>query len=508
MRRVIELALPEVLAATGAGAEARVTLACGEAADEEWNAAFRRRLAPRPVEFLIEPSFRYYGEQRIPPDRIAAGVTAALERLLAGADPRRTLVWAHNLGLARNLLLTAAVGRVCSERKVRLVAHHHDWWFDHRWQRWPEVRASGFRSLAAAARAVFPASDVVRHVGINQADAGLLERHFPGHPAWMPNPMEPLPRPGASAVRRVQRWLCGMLGDEAPVWLVPCRLLRRKNLAEALLLTRWLRPEGWLATTGGTSSAEEQTYHARLQSAASRNGWRLRLGLLAGAPAGSPGVPGLLAASEAVLLTSIQEGFGLPYLEAVATGRPLIARHLPNVAPDLRRFGFGLPQSYEDLLVDVGLLDIEAERRRQQRLFAAWKRRLPAACRGWVETPRLLEDDGGGGAVAFSRLTLTAQLEVLEQPLEESFRRCAALNPFLERWRRDAAGGRLETRPWPRRAGAWLGAAAYRQRWTRLLRNRRRAASGPEAGRAIQEDFMRARLTRPYLYPLLWAFDS
>ena len=38
----------------------------------------------------------------------------------------------------------------------------------------------------------------------------------------------------------------------------------------------------------------------------------------------------MLAASEAVLLTSIQEGFGLPYLEAAAARRPL-------VIPDLTR---------------------------------------------------------------------------------------------------------------------------------------------------------------------------
>ncbi|OYV85625.1 MAG: hypothetical protein B7Z73_13210, partial [Planctomycetia bacterium 21-64-5] len=45
------------------------------------------------------------------------------------------------------------------------------------------------------------------------------------------------------AAARYCRWLSEQLGDDAPVWLMPCRLLRRKNLAEALLLARWLRPE-------------------------------------------------------------------------------------------------------------------------------------------------------------------------------------------------------------------------------------------------------------------------
>ena len=102
------------------------------------------------------------------------------------------------------------------------------------------------------------------------------------------------------------------------MWLLPCRLLRRKNIAEALLLTRWLRPEAWLVTTGGVSSAEEQAYADGLAAAAQTHGWRLRLGILHGDESQKPSVPELLAASEAVLLTSLQEGFGLPYLEAAA----------------------------------------------------------------------------------------------------------------------------------------------------------------------------------------------
>ena len=43
-----------------------------------------------------------------------------------------------------------------------------------------------------------------------------------------------------------------------------------------------------------------------------------------------------------MMLTSAQEGFGLPYLEAAALRKPLIARHLPNVVPDLLELGFSL----------------------------------------------------------------------------------------------------------------------------------------------------------------------
>jgi len=98
------------------------------------------------------------------------------------------------------------------------------------------------------------------------------------------------------------------------------------------------RAEGWLVTSGGATSADEQPYTYDLGAAANRHHWRLRLGLLQGDETHKPSVAELLAVSEVVLLTSIQEGFGLPYLEAAVARRPLIARALPNIAPDLARF--------------------------------------------------------------------------------------------------------------------------------------------------------------------------
>jgi glycosyltransferase involved in cell wall biosynthesis len=103
-----------------------------------------------------------------------------------------------------------------------------------------------------------------------------------------------------------------------------------------------------------------------LAGAADAEGWPLHLGILSPLSPQAPGIPELLGVSEAVLLTSIQEGFGLPYLEAVAAGRPLVARRLPNIAPDLRRFGFRFPHGYSRILVTPKLFDWMAERDSRQ----------------------------------------------------------------------------------------------------------------------------------------------
>jgi hypothetical protein len=190
-------------------------------------------------------------------------------------------------------------------------------------------------------------------------------------------------------------------------------MLRRKNIAEALLLTRWLRSEAWLVTTGGVSSAEEQAYADALVAAAQTHGWRLRLGILYGDETRKPSVWELQAASEVVLLTSLQEGFGLPYLEAAALRRPLVARELPNIAPDLAKFGFRFPQSYREVRVDPALFDWRRERERQARFFAEWKNSMPRAAASLTGKPAVLAAGEQPCPVPFSRLTFAAQLEVL-----------------------------------------------------------------------------------------------
>ena len=203
-----------------------------------------------------------------------------------------------------------------------------------------------------------------------------------------------------------------------------------------MLITRWLRPEAWLITTGGVSSKEEQRYGDRLSAAAHRRHWRLRLGVLAGEETGKPSVAELIPISECVLLTSIQEGFGLPYLEATAAGRPLISRSLPNIAPDLAEFGFRFPQSYAEIRVHTDLFDWSEERARQAKRFNRWRKQLPLALRRLAASPEMLNQKARPAAVPFSHLTLDAQLEVLAHPADHSWKLCSLLNPFLTLWHR------------------------------------------------------------------------
>jgi glycosyltransferase involved in cell wall biosynthesis len=498
IRRIIELATPHLIREAPRPIT-RVALATGQRADRQWHEQFSLQLPGVPVEVFVERSFNYLSEQRASPQRITAHIRRALETVFADAHAGNCLVWAHNLGVGRNLLLARELASACAARDLPLVSHHHDWWFDNRWARWPEMRRFGFRSLAAPARAVFPEQGRVVHAAINHADAAVLSRHFGKASFWLPNLTEPAAPPSAA-----HRWLRSKLAHgDAPVWVLPCRTLRRKNIAEALLLTRWLRPEAWLVLTGAASSAEELPYFRAMETAAREHHWRLRLGVLAGDESRKLAVADLLAASEAVLLTSIQEGFGLPCLEAAAAQRPLIARRLPNIAPDLDRFGFRFPQAYDDILIAPALFDWRAERARQAKLFRDWRATMPSLARELVSLPQMLAAEHAH-PVPFSRLTLTAQLEVLARPARESWVMCAPLNPFLEDWRCRAATGQLRVTPWPREANRWLGGEAYARRFFAALAAKSKPVGPAFSPMKIQAEFIENKLATHNLYPLLW----
>jgi glycosyltransferase involved in cell wall biosynthesis len=505
VRRVIELATPYLVQRLRPTIT-RVLVAAGEKPDANWSAEFERLLDPVPVLYATDDALRYVSEGLLPDSRTSrARLHAFFAQLLFKNWAGPNIVWAHNQGLGRNLLLAQAMAQLCASGGVPLVLHHHDWWFDNRWQRWTEMHRAGFTSLAKVAAAVLPHAPNVRHMAINQPDAAVLERYFPRQCGWLPNPASVTARSSTKRVRGARDWLREQLGSDAPIWLMPCRLLRRKNIAEALLLARWLRPEAWLVTTGAVTSPDEQPYAKGLRAAARAHGWPLRLSMLHEYQGHGPAMTDLLAASEVVMLTSLQEGFGLPYIEAAVAERPLIARRLPNIAPDLHAWGLRFPHAYDEVLVDASLFEWKAEAARQRALHRAWREQLPAGLRRVAGQPPLLADGAAAHPVPFSRLTLSAQLEVLANPPAVSFARCLPLNPWLLGWRNAAAEGTLRLASFPEKAVRKLSGEAFSRGFAKILRTCPEPMAAARASVEAQSEFIQAKLRTENLYPLTWS---
>ena len=443
VRRVIEHGLPALASAAGFS---RVILAAGEPPDAVWRRHMETALHPCAVNWLIEPALGYWSDQSLPAPAVREAVRATVERLTSGS-----VLWAHNLSVGRNMILAQEVAAAAQTAEVWL--HHHDWWWDGRWERWPEMEVQGITSLTEAMAATLPGATGVRHFCINAGDVRRLREWTGGVFHFLPNAW--VPESVTAAETEAAREFLRRLTGRNSWWLYPCRGLRRKNIAEALLVQRCLAPEAVTVTTGGASSAAEDRCFSALTLAAAQHGWPLRTGVCADGD--GPPVAHLVAASEAMVVTSLREGFGLLYGEAA--GRPLAARIPSGLDETLRATGFIFENGWRELRVPYGACDADAEASRT----AAGRLRLQE-----VLPPELRPLTGrwqpeSQAAPDFGTLSLTGQLEVLRQPLPALRRSCMALNPVLRRplSPQPPASKKISPREWAR---ALLSAAGTSMR--------------------------------------------
>ena len=491
VRRVMEMYLPALAAS---GVFEGITLLAGECAEPVWEQNLRATMRGAEFSICIDPAVNYHSGRE--PD--AAGYRRRLRTLISHHAGEGAVVWAHNLGLGRNIFLAAELAAWSAETGSTLLSHHHDLWFDNRWARWPELELNGFDSLEKLADAVFGTGASVMHCAINSADQSLVARSMPGRSVWLPNPMGEERRPLPVEIGAARVWLREELGHDGPVWIFPTRFLRRKNLAEAVLLARWLQPDAMLVTTAGVSSPEETVYAHRLETAVREGSWPVRFKLLSGRDGATPSVPALMCAADKVLLTSIQEGFGLPFIEAASLQRPLLARRLGNVDPDLSSLGFEIPGLYEEVMVPTDLFDFSKERRRQEMLFESWKNGLPTECRSLAEKPLLLDAEATR-PVPFSRLTLDAQLEVLALPPDAAWAAALKFNPVLLHAFEQSANP-------PTQSAVARNALSPSACAARLLAAMESIPPEPvshQQAAAAQRNFITERLRAEFLFPLL-----
>ncbi len=270
---------------------------------------------------------------RVPEDfpRLVADLEAGLRDALADLD----LVFVHNVcSMPFNLALTAALRSLLEQGlSPRLVAWHHDVdgglgpgiaptgrpWSLLR-EAWPGVRHvvvsdARLRDVAGALR-LDPAD-------ITVVPAGVDEDAFLG--------LSP-------ATRRIVRTLG--LPAYGPVLLMPARLTPRKNVELAIEALAELRSDGSdarLIVTGPPDphrSDDLQPYSRRLDGLIDAEGLRGAVHLLAiDHGAGTPArvVADLFRVADVLLLTSRDEGFGIPVLEAAVSRLPIVCPDLPSL---------------------------------------------------------------------------------------------------------------------------------------------------------------------------------
>jgi hypothetical protein len=372
------------------------------------------------------PELSYREGRELSRAAVAAEGRSLAESLLRRFGSENAVWWVHNHHLGRNPVFTQAVLEVARSGRQPLLLQIHDFPECGRYDSLARLR----RCLAAPP---YPLGLSVRYALINRRDlTALREAGVPeSRLELLENPLEtdgppaeaafggpagspPGSRAGnpAATSADVKRAL-GLEDVGRPLLLCPVRCIRRKNVLEAALLCRLHPAPADLAVTLPGISAEERGYSARVRKAF-RRGWAP--GVFGAGPrleAQGLGLADLFRAGDLVLSSSVQEGFGYPFLQSLAWGRPLLAREL-DVLEGMRDLFDGRPaEFYREVRAPLAPGPRqrlrEGYRSKVERLAATGV--LPAEV-AW-ELGQRLESLCGEPAVEFSFLPAALQLELL-----------------------------------------------------------------------------------------------
>jgi len=248
----------------------------------------------------------------------------------------------HNVcSLSKNLPLTAAVRRIAdSEDAPRIILWHHDLaWTTPRYL--PELHDGFPWSLL---RSDWPAARQIAVSRQRQAELSALLGVSEARIQVIPNGIDVA---GFLELGVETMTLLKELGimDKRPLALLPVRITPRKNIEMALHVLKELRreyPRCALLVTGplGAHNPSNAGYFDRLLSLRKDLGLResvLFAAELRGDPLPDRVVADLYRAADFLLLPSVEEGFGLPLLEAGLTGIPVFCSDIEA----LRELGRG-----------------------------------------------------------------------------------------------------------------------------------------------------------------------
>ncbi|MBW1975500.1 MAG: hypothetical protein JRI45_08005 [Deltaproteobacteria bacterium] len=199
-----------------------------------------------------------------------------------------------------------------------------------------------------------------------------------------------------------------------PSWVMPVRLIRRKNVLEGLLLTQVYREPRNLLITLNATSAQEMPYAETVQSVVRKLTYPAVIGFGDSLVGNVFTFDELLTASEAVVTTSILEGFGFAFLEGLLRGIPLAGRDLPFITNDFDPVGFPHSALYTNLLVPVAKADRERHLEVGLRLLKKLEEMMKPGDEAKERFSRRLMETYGSELVDFGSLMLDSQIRVCE----------------------------------------------------------------------------------------------
>lgn len=369
-------------------------------------------------EFLTVPAVGYDIADG-PADSAALAETVETALASAGVAASEALLHVHNHSLGKNASLPGALTTL-AERGWPQLLQVHDFAEDN--------RPANYRRLADALDApdpqrlgglLYPQAERIHYATLTRRDAVVL-----GKAGVAGERLEPLANPVAEfgdlpAVADARARVLAKLSlpANARLFAYPVRGIRRKNLGEMLLLAAIAPADAYLAVTLAPKNPVEYASFDAWSEMARRLELRCRFDT-----AGQAGVAfhDMLAAADALLTTSVAEGFGMVFLEAWLAGRMLVGRNLPEITADFRDEGVEFEGLYDQLSVPLTLVDEAAVRSDLRAVNNETCKRYGIQPLSLREFDRHVEPLFAGGCVDFGRFTPERQADLIERAAHDA----------------------------------------------------------------------------------------
>ncbi len=291
-----------------------------------------------PAPVFVVPGLDYdsiTGAVQSDPGSGAADLARAIDDGLRRAFPEGCdLIHVHNPLLNKNARLLGAL-RILQDKGHALLIQEHDFAEDFRPEvydaRWPYPENCTYATINSRDRNNLVAA------GLKPAQVWLLP-----NPVSDPRDTSPdrtLPQNSAT-IRRTA--------------LYPVRAIKRKNIGEALLLSRFLPEKTELVVTLPPTSASDYPQYTAWKTFASEGGFPLRFDAGLNSPLSK-----LYEGAFTALSTSVKEGFGYSFLEPLVHGLKVVGRGIPHIMEDFKERGILLDDLYRGIMLPSDAVDKE-----------------------------------------------------------------------------------------------------------------------------------------------------
>ncbi len=314
---------------------------------EGWPRGLSQRLHAVDVQLREVPALEYDQPGAERSKDLVAQLQGELRSL--EFDAADTVIHVHNHNLGKNAALPKAICELAN-RDYAFLLQIHDFAED--------FRPENYRYLCEALETrdpgdiLYPSMGRIHYATLNRRDtntlrhAGIDERRL----HFLPNPVAAeyeLPDQRSS---RAKLQAALQLPDDRAFYLYPVRGIGRKNLGEVLLWAACHRDKSLFGVTQPPLNPSERHLYQQWKklSAELNLPCRFEVGQI-----DTLTFEELLSAADAILTTSVAEGFGMVFLESWLAGRPLVGRDLPEITPDFVDAGIVFENLYERLEIPV-----------------------------------------------------------------------------------------------------------------------------------------------------------